>query len=124
MIRSIREYYIFISIFGLIGSFILVLLTFYGIFIPDSSPKIIQQFNNYFGNWIYWIFGLSIIALFVSIIYTYDILKKKKEFNEYINSDSKAKFVKKLKDLEILADKLGPKHRKMLEEKKREWKVH
>jgi len=124
MFRSLREYFIYISLFGLAGSFIILLFTFYGLFIPQDSPKFVQAFNNFLGNWIYWVFGLSIIAFFVSLFYTYDILKKRKEFKEYLNSDSKAKFVKKLKDLEILADKLGPRYREMLEEKKREWKVH
>ena len=102
---------------------IFLILTTLGIF-SNYPPSYIKSFHNIIGDWIYWIFFISIIAFFIGLYYFYDTLKKLRKFKEYINSESKSKFLKNLKDLEIISYKLGPNHEKILEEKKKEWKIH
>ncbi len=75
------------------------------------------------GAWNWWFLTLGLILLFVGGWYSFDTIRKKREFEEYINSDSKKKFVQNLRDLEEIAYKLGPVYEERLEEKKREWKV-
>ncbi|MDP8012002.1 MAG: DUF3198 domain-containing protein [Thermoplasmata archaeon] len=123
-LRSWREYIIIISIVLLVLGLVFLVFSFYGIFDSSASPDFISTFNKAVGDWIYWIFVLSIAIFLAGLYYTYDTIKKSREFFKYLNSDSKSKFISKLKDLEILADKLGPRHREMLEDKKKEWKVH
>ncbi len=75
------------------------------------------------GEWNWWFLTLGLILLFVGGWYTVDTIRKKMKFEEYINSDSKKKFVQNLRDLEEIAYKLGPVYEERLEEKKKEWKV-
>ncbi|MVT13313.1 MAG: DUF3198 domain-containing protein [Euryarchaeota archaeon] len=121
--RIWREYIIYLSFILMVLGFILLAFSTLGIF-SSSPPSYVKDFHNYIGDWIYWIFVLSIALFLIGLYYFYDTLKKLKKFKEYINSDSKSKFLKNLKELEIISYKLGPKHEEMLEEKKREWKIH
>ena len=75
------------------------------------------------GEWNWWFLILGLILLFVGGWYTIDTLRKMRKFEEYINSDSKKKFVNDLRELEDIAYKLGKKYEERLEEKKRKWKI-
>jgi len=119
-----REYIIYISIVLLVLGLVFFIFSIYGIFATNMAPNYVLSFNRYVGDWIYWIFVISLAMTIAGLYYTYDSIKKSREFFKYLNSDSKSKFISKLKDLEVLAYKLGPKHEEMLEEKKKEWKVH
>lgn len=122
--KTWREYIIYISIILLVVGVFLLIITIYGIFALSIAPGFVYSFTKYVGDWIYWIFVLSIAMSIAGLYYTYDTIRKTREFFKYLNSDSKSKFISKLKDLEILAYKLGPHYQEMLEEKKKEWKVH
>lgn len=119
-----REYILYISIVLSVVGLVFLIFSIYGIFASNIAPEYISSFNKDVGDWIYWIFVLSIAVFIAGLYYTYDTIKKAREFFKYLNSDSKSKFISKLKDLEMLAYKLGPRHEEMLEEKKKEWKVH
>lgn len=121
--RMWREYIVYISFTMMVAGFILLIFSILAIF-SNSPPSYVRQFHSYTGDWIYWIFVISIVLFLTGLYYFYDTLKNLKKFREYINSDSKSKFLKNLKELEIISYKLGPKHEEILEEKKREWKVH
>ncbi len=121
--RIWREYIVYISFTLMAVGFIFLLITTLAMF-SSSPPDYIKNFHKFTGDWIYWVFFLSIISFFVGLYYFYDTVKKLRKFKEYINSESKSKFLKNLKDLEIISYKLGPKHEEILEKKKREWKVH
>ncbi|MGC8663799.1 MAG: DUF3198 domain-containing protein [Thermoplasmata archaeon] len=123
-LKSWREYIIFISIILFVVGFVFMIFSILGIFASSSVPGYILSFHKAVGDWIYWIFIISIATFIIGLYYTYDTIKKSREFFKYLNSDSKSKFISKLKDLEILAYKLGPRYKEMLDEKKKEWKVH
>ncbi len=74
-------------------------------------------------NWNWWFLTLGIILIFAGGWYAIDTLRKIRKFEEYINSESKKKFVSDLRELEEIAYKLGRKYEERLEEKKRKWRV-
>ncbi len=75
------------------------------------------------GNWNYWIFTLSLIFSGIFLYYTYDWFKDDRFFNEIMNSDSKSKFIKNMRELETIARKHGPSYEERLVEKKSAWKI-
>ena len=86
--------------------------------------------NEYFdyltqwaGAWNWWFLILGVILLLAGGWYAVDNIRKRRKFEEYIESDSKKKFVQNLRELEEIAYKLGPKYEERLAEKKREWRV-
>ncbi len=75
------------------------------------------------GAWNYWILGIGIILIFIGGWYVYDIFRKRRKFEEYMETESKKKFKENLRDLEEIAYKLGDWYVERLEEKKREWRI-
>ena len=73
--------------------------------------------------WNWWLLITGVILIFVGGWYLYDISKKRRKFEEYINSESKKKFKENLRDLEEIAYKLGDRYIERFEEKKREWRI-
>ncbi len=82
-----------------------------------------ENLTAWAGEWNWWFLILGIILLFAGGWYTIDTLRKIRKFEEYINSDSKKKFVSDLRELEEIAYKLGRKYEERLEEKKRKWRI-
>lgn len=121
--KNLREYIIFFSVLitGL-GLFFAV-ATFYGVLLNTYQPDIFKSINNLLGDWAIWILILSIFVIFIGAWYTYDTIRKRREFEEFINTDSKANFIKHLKDLEVISYKLGPRYQEILKEKKENWKI-
>lgn len=77
--------------------------------------------NVGFGSWFFAIIG-SLVAL-AGFIYFYDYNKKHKEFEELIDTDSKANFVRNLVELEELAISLGPDYERRVMEMREKYKV-
>ncbi len=75
------------------------------------------------GAWNYWFLGLGLILLGVGGWYAFDTIRKRREFEEYMASDSKREFVSNLREIEEIAYKLGEKYQNRLEEKKRKWRI-
>lgn len=125
-LRKIREYMIFIGLL-MLGSGLYFTITS-GYWVLQRSEFIeknysLEQLTAWAGNWNWWLLTLGVILISVGGWLTYDTFKKKSEFEEYINTDSKKKFVQNLRDLEEIAYKLGPKYEERLAEKKREWRI-
>lgn len=75
------------------------------------------------GNWNYWIFFISLILTAIFTYYTYEWIRDDNFFNEIINSDSKSKFIKNMRELEKIARKHGPTYEERLDSKKSAWKI-
>jgi len=75
------------------------------------------------GDWNYWFLIIGISIAIAGGWYTFDTLRKRLKFEEYINSESKREFVSNLRELEEISYKLGEKYQNRLEEKKRKWRV-
>lgn len=90
---------------------------------PDSRlPDFLQDIDTRIGNWIIWVAFVGILLLFSGGWYFGDTIRKRREFNRLIETDSKAKFVRNQDRLEELAYfYLGSEYRKRVEAKKREF---
>lgn len=73
------------------------------------------------GNWMYWIFTVSLIGLILFIYLYVRFLADAKKFADIISGSSKQNFIRNLKDLERIAYKLGPAFEKKLQEAKSHW---
>jgi len=86
-------------------------------------PTDFSSFINYTGNWVYYIFALSIIGDGYFIYLFFSTINARRKFEELMNTDSKSNFVKNIRDLEMEARKLGPSFKKRLDEKKEQLKI-
>lgn len=103
----------------LFASFLTVIYFFNLIILPSEF----QNFLSSSGGWVYYIFFLSIIGLFYFGYVLGRAVIDRRKFEELINSDSKSTFVKNVRDLDIIAKRLGPSFRKRLDDKKEQLKV-
>ncbi len=107
-----------------------------GIYWTITGGYWVLQRSNFFGKngtieyltawaskWNYWFMVLGLILVAVGGWYTFDTIRKRREFEEYINSESKRKFTQNLRELEEISYKLGERYESRLNEKKREWKI-
>ena len=118
-----KEYlWIPMIILAIAGVFLLT-TSVYGFFFKEQQPDFIKNFNDSIGNWIYWTFVGGVVFIVAGVWYIVDIYRSRKELLEYLEGDSKAKFVKNLRRIEELAHKLGSKYIEMVEEKKRKWRI-
>ncbi|NPA75325.1 MAG: DUF3198 domain-containing protein [Euryarchaeota archaeon] len=124
--RKLRGFILYISIalfaLGLYwtitgGYWVLQRSDFFG------KNEYLEQLTAWAGEWNFWFLALGLILLTAGAWYTVDTIKKRREFEKYINSDSKRKFTQNLRELEEIAYKLGDKYVERMEEKKREWKI-
>lgn len=120
---KLKEYlWIIAIILACVGCFLLT-ISIYGLFLKEYQPEPIKKTNEFLGNWIYWTFVLGISLTIGSIWYLIDRYRSRKELLSYLETDSKAKFIKNIKRIEELANKLGKKYKERVEEKKREWDI-
>ncbi len=121
--KSLREYIIFFSVLIMGLGLFFAISSFYGAFLSTYQPDFFKLINDILGYWTVWVLILSIIVIFIGAWYTYDTIRKRKQFEEYINTDSKANFLKHLKDLEVISYKLGTRYQEILKDKKQNWKI-
>ena len=124
--RKLRPYILPISIF-LLGAGIYLTVTG-GYWVLQRSEFIskddtFEYLTAWAGAWNWWFLIMGLILAFVGGWYAVDTIRKKREFEEYINSESKKNFQQNLRELEEIAYKLGPRYEERLEEKKREWRI-
>jgi len=81
------------------------------------NVSIMSKFAEMVGQWNWWIFLLSIIAAIAGAGYFIDFLRKKSEFMEMIDTNSKKAFLEKQEDIEMLAWKLGTSFEALVDEK-------
>lgn len=86
-------------------------------------PPEFQQFANYLGGWSYYVFVLSLIGFlyFAYVLVSTDLERRK--FEELINSDSKATFLKNARDLEVVSKKLGPTFEKRYKDRRDQLRI-
>ncbi len=120
---KIKEYKIPLSlVFLAISLFASTIIAIYW-FSLAILPTVFTSFINYTGNWVYYIFALSIIGDGYFIYLFFSTINARRKFEELMNTDSKSNFVKNIRDLEIEARKLGPSFKKRLDEKKEQLKI-
>ncbi|MCD6383764.1 MAG: DUF3198 domain-containing protein [Thermoplasmata archaeon] len=107
------------GLLGLLG----VIMTAWSVtalfYIEKVSPnwqKAMERVGNY--NW--WILILGGLFALMGIGYFWYLANSKKKFDSLIKTESKAIYLRNLKELQELAYKLGPKYVELVEEKGKE----
>ncbi len=78
---------------------------------------VMASFADAVGAWNWWIFIFAAIGTLICAIMFFDYLKKRREFEELIDTNSKKQFIKNQEDLEVLSWKLGTEYEKRFDEK-------
>ncbi len=93
-------------------------------FIPKASlPSVLQDIDRYLGEWNVYLTILGPLLLLSGGYYFFDTIRKRREFERLIETDSKAKFVRNQDRIEKLAWLLGRNYYRKSEEKKVEFNL-
>jgi len=87
------------------------------------NVSIMKSFAEMVGEWNWWIFLLSIVAAIAGLGYFIDFLRKKSEFMDLLDTNSKRAFLEKQEDIEMLAWKLGTSFEALVDEKMAQLKI-
>ena len=122
-----REFRLEIGLIVLVTGIIFTVLGIGNFFVPSTAPAEPDFFydliRNKIGNWIVWILFWGPIFLLAGIFYVGDTVKKYREFEKLIDTDSKAKFVQNQDRIEYLAWLLSARLEKRVQEKKKEFNI-
>ena len=123
MPRFLREYSLELSsiifMVGLVMTIFVILK--YGFY--TGAPYYLKEILDGIGNWIVWMVVVGPILTMGGGWYFFDGIKKRREFANLIDTDSKAVFLRNLDRIEELAYYLTEKHRQLFYDKKDEFKV-
>lgn len=123
MPRFLKEYSLELSsIVFMVGViltiFVILKYAFYG-----SAPSNLKEILDGIGGWIVWMVVVGPILMMGGGWYFFDGIKRRREFANLINTDSKAVFLRNLDRIEELAYYLTERHRQLFYDKKDEFKV-
>lgn len=125
--RILREFRLEIGAMLLIGGIILTIFVVFNFFVPSEPPEqpdfLYDLIRNKIGHWIVWFMVIGPILLLAGGFYLGDTVKKYREFDRLIETDSKAKFVQNQDRIEYLAWLLSSRLEKEVEKKKKEFKI-
>ena len=111
----------------LVAGLIFTILGAWSFFLPSTAPTepdfIYDLIKNKIGNWIIWVLFWGPILLVAGAFYVGDTIKKYREFEKLIDTDSKAKFVQNQDRIQYLAWLLSSRLEKRVQEKKKEFKI-
>ncbi|WP_393971050.1 DUF3198 domain-containing protein [Oxyplasma meridianum] len=75
------------------------------------------------GPWNYWIFTLGIIMTILFVYLYAKTMRDVSKFRQLVESDSKYGFIKNIKELEAISQRLGTTYKERLAEAKERWKI-
>lgn len=88
---------------------------------PANLPEFLRELDEDIGQWMVWILVIGPVVLFSGGWYFIDTIRKRREFERLIDTESKAKFVRNQDRIEFLGWLLGSDYRKRGESKKTEF---
>jgi hypothetical protein len=122
-----KEHSIKFNLIGVIVGAIFTVLSILGVFLADidfvKDNGALTGFFDFVGNFIYWLFIIALGVLIISAWLFSDLILKLKKFNQLIDTNSKAVFVRHQNEIEELAWKLGNKYLEIVVERKKELKI-
>ncbi len=118
-----KENVMVICVAGMALGFILTLFGVFSVIIPDQSPAFLDNTVEFVGEWAYWVFVIGMILFVASVWKFFSVRSKIKKFENFIDVESKAKFLRNYDELEYLAWSLGGEYKVRLSEKKREYRI-
>ena len=88
-------------VFGLGILSMVLAITYY--LLPSQTPDWLMSINRGIGNWMIWVSFLGFLALVGGGYYFIDTIRKEREFERLVSTNSKEIFVKNQKRIEELA---------------------
>ena len=113
--RLVRELRLELSAMFLIAG---IILTTFAIDHYALKAPILQDIDRRLGEWNVWLVVLGPLLLLSGGYYFIDTIRKRREFERLIDTDSKAKFVRNQDRIEFLAWILGKQYHQRSEQKK------
>ncbi len=125
--RWYREIRLEVGAMFLIAGIIMTILMVISFFIPSTAPTTpdfwYDLIHDKISGWMVWVMFWGPILLLAGAFYFGDTIKKHREFNKLIDTDSKAKFVQNQDRIEYLAWLLSARFEKKVQEKKKEFRL-
>ena len=122
----VKEYRLELASLLCTASAFLTLVGAVGVFFIGELPSYLyplEELSEPFGTWSYWFLVLGPILLVGGVWWIYDYVKKTRELARLIDTPSKAKFVRRLDDIEYLAWSLPQRFEDQVLERKRKLNV-
>lgn len=105
---------------GILG----VVLSFTQYLIPTQSPDWLKSIHTAVGGWVIWEAFFGLLALMSGGFYFVDTIRKEREFDRLVSTNSKELFVKNMKRLEELTyDHLPSAYERRFLAKKQEFRI-
>lgn len=120
---SIREYQSIIYLVVMLVALVGLIISFNDLVIKNSALINSGLTLGGTGNWLYWIITISFIAFAIFAYLLLKLTSNVRKFRKIVSGSSKQNFLKNLKELEVLASKLGPSFEKSLVAAKLKWNV-
>lgn len=123
--RVLTTYTLYLGLVLLVLGLILLVFGIFGVFYSGSDliEGTIQEVLDLLGDWVYWSLMVGLILTIAGGWYFFDNIKKRREFEELMDTTSKKKFLQNLDRIEYLAWKLTPAHRVEVSKKKKKFNV-
>jgi hypothetical protein len=122
--RLVRELRLELSAMFFIAGIVLTIFPVGHYFVKAPNlPPILQDIDLRLGEWNVWLIVLGPLLLLSGGYYFIDTIRKRREFERLIDTDSKAKFVRNQDRIEFLAWLLGKQYHQRSERKKVEFNL-
>lgn len=123
MAKFLREYSLELSSILFMIGVIMTAFVVMKYFFEGGLPIYLKNILDGIGGWIVWMTVIGPILLLGAGWYFFDGIRKRRELNRLIATDSKAVFVRNQDRIEELAYFLTQRHRDMVDKKRKELKV-
>ncbi|MFO7791717.1 MAG: DUF3198 domain-containing protein [Candidatus Saliniplasma sp.] len=122
--KKLKDNQIILSIIALIAGIYVFVLGLFSVVLESYAPDTLLSMADMMGNWIYWLFVLSIFVVIAFSWYLVDLYLKMQEFKELMDTESKSKFIKNIARIETLAIHLGSDYEDKVVEKEEEYNIN
>lgn len=90
---------------------------------PTGDLAIFHGVVAIFGGWVYWLALIGFVGFLIVLWWAIDYVLKVRKLKELIDTESKAKFIKNMDDIDYAAWRLPQKYKTMVSQKKVELKI-
>jgi hypothetical protein len=85
--------------------------------------SIFQDIITALGGWTYWITFIGVVGFLIVLWWVIDYILKVRKLKDLIDTESKAKFIKNMDEIDFIAWRLPKKFKTLVSEKKVELKI-
>ena len=90
---------------------------------PTGSLSVFKDLLTALDGWVSWLSLIGVVGFVVVLWWALDYVSKVRKFKELIDTESKAKFLKNMDEIEFVAWHLPKKYRAIVSQKKVELKI-